>query len=558
MSVARVPTNHWRTSLFFKGLVVCLCLIFTTSAFAQQSGPMVVLKPTAGNGEAKRVALVIGNGAYQNVQALRNPKNDAEAVATKLQQLGYSVIYARDLDRRGMNEATERFLALIEPGGEALLYYSGHGVDLNGSNYLLPIDIPALNPDQERVFRGEAINVNDLLLDLQDKKARVNVVILDACRNNPLRVASSAGVTRSLGATRGLGEITAPQGTFVMFSAGVGEEAIDNFGSSDTDPNGLFTRKLLKLMDQDGLEIHSLVQQLRLQVHEAALMSDGHNQTPGYYDQLLGEFYFRPKAMEPDREQTACETLVDEKAGKDAILAIDVDAGMQACARAVMDHPAESRLTHLLQVAQEQRALQTALRSNERSPSDAYLALYPEGRFAADVRQHLASLTPAPSPPPPLPIGPVEPTKPQIDPADIARVLQVELKRVGCDPVSVDGNWGSSSQRALAQFNQQTHSSFDVKTASVEAVEAVRSQGDRICSLTCNVGQRVVGDQCAPIACGQGRHLSNSGVCTANLEIAPPRAQQQTPRTRLRNARVQSRPENKSSCFVFNGERICN
>ena len=263
-------------------------LIFPLSipslAFGQESRSVTTLEPNAEVGAVKRFALVIGNATYRNVQPLRNPKHDAAAVAAKLQQLGYQVVYALDVDRREMNGAVDSFLSMVEPGSEALVYYSGHGVDLNGSNYLLPIDIPALDPDQERMLRTEGVNVNELLLDLQERSARVNIVILDACRDNPFRVASRYGATRSLGTTRGLAAIEPPRGTFIMFAAGVGEQALDNLGANDPDPNGLFTRKFLALLDQDGLEIHSLILRLRAQVQEAALTVGGHDQTPGYYD----------------------------------------------------------------------------------------------------------------------------------------------------------------------------------------------------------------------------------------------------------------------------------
>ena len=211
------------------------------------------------------------------------------------------------------------------------------------------------------MFRLEGINVSDLLLDLQARSARVNIVILDACRDNPFREAKATnGQTRSLGSTRGLAAIEPPRGVFIMFSAGVGEQALDNLGSNDPSPNGLFTRKLLALMDQDGLGMHSLILQLRTQVQETALTAGGHSQMPGYYDQLSGEFYFRPKSLEPETGPTACETLVDEKADKDALLSADADAGLQACARAVEDHPADARLAELLRVAEDQQAAQSA------------------------------------------------------------------------------------------------------------------------------------------------------------------------------------------------------
>jgi hypothetical protein len=540
----------WRNSIELLIIALLGLLLTVPYAVADESGT-IILHPTSS--PLKRFALVIGNGAYRNVQSLRNPTNDAASISAKLQQLGYSVVYARDVDRRGMNEAVDTFLVMIEPGSEALVYYSGHGVDLNGSNYLLPVDIPAFDPDQERMFRLEGINVNDLLLDLQARSARVNVVILDACRDNPFREAKvTGGQTRSLGATRGLAAIEPPRGTFIMFSAGVGEQALDNLGSNDPVPNGLFTRKLLALMDQDGLEIHSLILQLRSQVQEAALTAGGHSQMPGYYDQISGEFYFRPKSLPPDLGQTSCEALVDEKVGKDALLAANLDAGVQACARAIEDHPADTRLTQLLQVAEDQRAAQRALQSTDRALSDAYLVLFPAGHFAGDVKEHLASLNPMPTPISPQP---VKPPKPTIDPTQISRVLQVELKRVGCDPLTLDGTWGASSERALKLFNQNAHAQFNLAAPTLEAIEGIRAQTARICPLTCGPGEQVVGDQCLPVGCRRGLHISRSGTCIADIALRP----RAVPDNLHRQAGTHAlRIAPRSNCFNFNGESFCN
>uniref|UniRef100_UPI0011AE420A caspase family protein n=1 Tax=Methylobacterium sp. B34 TaxID=95563 RepID=UPI0011AE420A len=303
-----------------------------TQLHAQERPTTNVVTQSTTNTAAKRFALVIGNGAYRNVPSLKNAKNDAAAIAAKLEKVGYEVLYVTDLDRRSMNQAISTFLARIEPGSEALVYYAGHGVELNGSNYLLPIDIPALSPDQERMLRTEGANLTDLLLDLEARSARVTLVILDACRDNPFREANSSGTTRSLGSTRGLGRVDPPRGTFVIFSAGVGEQAIDNLGSEDTNPNGLFTRKLLTLLDQDGLEIRPMVQRLRAEVRQAALSGTGRSQIPSYYDQLLGEFYFHPKSQVSEGPgENSCDRLVDPNASVASLLRADLEAGLQAC-----------------------------------------------------------------------------------------------------------------------------------------------------------------------------------------------------------------------------------
>ena len=266
-------------------------------AWASESDGVALLQPTAQVEGVRRIALVIGNGAYTHVPALKNTVSDADAISTKLRGLGYQIQYAQNVDRRAMNDAITAFLARVEPGMEATVYYAGHGVELNGANFLLPVDIPALDPAQERMLRTEGVNVNDLLLDISDRHANVTLVILDACRDNPFHVAGTYGTYRSLGSTRGLATVSPPRGSFVIFSAGAGEEALDNLGAADPNPNGLFTRKLLALMDKDGLELRELVRELRVEVSDAASTTpDHHSQVPGYYDQMLGDFYFRPRS----------------------------------------------------------------------------------------------------------------------------------------------------------------------------------------------------------------------------------------------------------------------
>ena len=161
-------------------------------------------------------------------------------------------------------------------------------------------------------------------------------------------------------------------------------------------------------------------------------------------------------------------------------------------------------------------------------------------------------------------INPAPPAARAPEQVEVARVLQGELKRVGCDPVSIDGNWGASSQRAIAQFNQQTHSSLDVNAASLEAIEAVRSKIERVCPRTCGPGERLAGDQCFPITCGHGLHVSTSGACVPDLPPQPRAASNPRPPTAAENpspTKVRSHHPAaiapRSDCFIFNGERFC-
>ena len=264
----------------------------------------------------------------------------------------------------------------------------------------------------------------------------------------------------------------------------------------------------------------------------------------------------------PAAQQSVCEQLVDEHANKNAILAKDLNAGLQACANAIVEHPQDTRLSHLLEVAQEERAFQRALLSKDRAISEAYLVLYPAGLFIEDIKQHLASLEPTPtlSPMPSPPSGPIEPEKPKVDAGEIARRLQVELKRVGCDPISLDGVWGASSERALSMFNEQTHSSFDVKTASLEAVEAVRARSEVVCRPPVPAHPTPVAAK--PPAINPVSTETRPASSFRERPAAPPRrarpapdAEQRYVAERPRSPRVENKHEN---CFHFQGASYCN
>lgn len=260
---------------------------------------MMILALTPANAQ-KRLALVVGNDDYENVVKLRKAVNDANGIGETLLELGFEVTTVTDVSRRNMNKALQTFTNSIEEGDIALFFYAGHGVEIDGENYLLPVDVPDARSDQLEFIKSETIRLNTLLFDLRAKKARLNLVILDACRNNPF--SKSAG--RSLGGAQGLARISAPQGTFVMYSADVGETALDRLSDSDENPNSIFTRTLIPLMKTPGIDLVDTAREARRQVRKLAL-SVSHEQTPAYYDAVLGDFYFTAATD---------ETAPDEKA----------------------------------------------------------------------------------------------------------------------------------------------------------------------------------------------------------------------------------------------------
>ncbi|MBL4891060.1 MAG: caspase family protein [Rhizobiaceae bacterium] len=239
----------------------------------------------------RRLALVVGNDAYENITTLKKAANDARGIGDTLTSLGFNVTTATNISRREMNQTLQNFNNSIRPDDIVLFFFAGHGVEIDGENYLLPIDVPDAKGDQLDFIKGETIRLNRVLEDLRARKAKLSLVILDACRNNPFT--GSPG--RSLGGKKGLARISAPQGTFVMYSADVGEAALDRLGDNDNNPNSIFTRTLIPLMKTPGIDLVDTAREARRQVRKLAL-SVSHSQTPAYYDAVLGDFYFTPSS----------------------------------------------------------------------------------------------------------------------------------------------------------------------------------------------------------------------------------------------------------------------
>jgi hypothetical protein len=258
------------------------------------------LRPVALHAE-NRVALVIGNNRYPNLaaeQQLAKAVNDANAMGDALERIGFTVIRGLNLDRQGMVDRLFEFTKKIAPGDTALLFYAGHGVAIAGGNYLLPSDVRIAGVGEESRVRNMAIGEADMVADIQERKPRVAVLVLDACRDNPFR---QPGVTRSLGGERGLARGDEAQGVFAIYSAGFGQSALDNLGPNDPSPNSVFTRILVPALAHTDTHLADLVIDVREQVAKLAA-SVNHQQSPAYYDQTSGGRIYlaaRPAAMPP-------------------------------------------------------------------------------------------------------------------------------------------------------------------------------------------------------------------------------------------------------------------
>ncbi len=221
----------------------------------------------------KRVALVIGNSNYQ-VGPLANPANDAKAMAQSLRDSGFDVMQYANLNKRDFEESLRAFGSKIPRGGVALFYFAGHGVQIKGVNFLLPV---GSRIEKEGDIEFEGVDAGRIMNELESAGSRLNIVILDACRNNPF-----AQRVRSL--QRGLAVISAPSGTVVAYATGPGEVASDGDGN-----NGLYTQELLKNMREPNVKIEDVLKRTRITVKEK---TNG-QQVPWENTSLDGDFYFR-------------------------------------------------------------------------------------------------------------------------------------------------------------------------------------------------------------------------------------------------------------------------
>ncbi len=269
-----VRLNGWR------GWVLCgLCLILLWSVGALADTP------------ESRLALVIGNAQYPLLQArpLETSLADARAMKTALELRGFKIIYQENADRRTMYAAIGEFLKRLDDKTIGFVYYAGHGVQISHSNYLIPSDMKMRSPDD---VPDDAIDMGQLLDNISKAHAKYSIVIIDACRTNPFNP-----VVRGISAG-GLAPITTnASGILIAYSAGPDESAIDRLGPNDTNPNGLFTRELLKAMNVTGVKIQDVLQATKKAVHDQA-KAVGLEQWPMIVDQSLGTFYFAAPVVE--------------------------------------------------------------------------------------------------------------------------------------------------------------------------------------------------------------------------------------------------------------------
>ncbi len=327
----------------FPRLFLLLSLVATGFAHAVEERNLSV---QSGKGAERRVALVIGNSAYAGAP-LKNPVNDARDMAAALRKLGFEVIEKTDTTQKDMNLAIAQFGDKLRADTVALFFFAGHGMQVKGKNYIIPIDAQITS---EATVRAMTVDV-DTVMD-QLAVSPMNIVILDACRNNPFerRFRSAGG---------GLAQMDAPKGSLIAYATAPGKVANDGEGK-----NGLYTQELLKHIQTPGLPLEAVFKRVR----NGVMQGSGEAQTPWEASSLTGDFYFQAGTGGQNVPATQVASLSPQLAG----------------ARTA---------------AQIEDELWDAIKNSERaSEFEEYLKGYPKGRYVIQARIKLKASRSEPKP----------------------------------------------------------------------------------------------------------------------------------------------------------------
>lgn len=339
---------------------------------------------------ADRIALVVGNSGYASVTPLDNPSNDARLISQTLEGLGFTVTVLIDASQSDMKRAISRFGRDLRQAGQdatGLFYYAGHGVQSFGNNYLLPVDVELYDAADLDLVGVEAQSV---LRQMYSARNKTNIVILDACRNNPFSAIPDF-------ADNGLAEMQAPTGTFLAYATAPGEVALDGTGS-----NSPFTRSLVAMMPTPGMPIEQVFKQVRVDV----LKETGGVQTPWDASSLTTDFAFAEAKRLSPKDLEAQQFWNSVRESRDAVQLMLFlrgygDSAYAGEARALLSEVMEQELNgaNTGQAAvspappdAERRMFETVRADGSAAAYEAYLQTYPAGAFAEIAQQELAAL----------------------------------------------------------------------------------------------------------------------------------------------------------------------
>jgi uncharacterized caspase-like protein len=506
----------------------------------------------------KRVALVLGNSAYQNVAKLPNPVNDGAVMTATLKDAGFDVVDSRhDLPAAETRRALRDFADRARDADIALVYYAGHGIEVDGANYLIPVDARL---ERDTDVYDEAFSLDRVLLAIEPAK-KLRLVILDACRDNPFSKNMKRTVAlRAIGQGLAKVEPTSPN-MLIAYSAKAGSTAADGDGK-----NSPFTIALSKHLTTPGLDVRRAFGFVR----DDVLKTTGNRQEPFVYGSLGGEDVplvpaKAAPAPAPNRQAEARRDYelalqIGNKSALNAFLSQYPDGFYASLAKLQLEKIAaeEARIaaTEKARLTEQERAKLAAegAQKAQQAKADADAKAAEQARIAAEkakqvaqeqaaeaerkrvateaqgadkapetktVADNAAASSASTSPP--------TAEKPQGEkgekavnlaaltsgppPADLTKSVQTELRRVGCLTGAADGEWTTSSQRSLTLFNRYAGTKLDAKVASIDTLDAIKLKSSRVCPLVCEHGFRADGDRCSKISCAEGSFLNNDNEC---------------------------------------------
>lgn len=359
---------------------------------------------------AKRVALVVGNAAYEHAPKLGNPENDANDISAALERLGFDVIRGTNLDNGGMRQKAREFSAKLKGAETGLFFYAGHGLQVRGTNYLVPVD-SKLGTESDLDFGTVRV---DLILRQMEREVPTSIVFLDACRDNPLAkdLARSMG-TRSANIGRGLAQVETGVGTLIAFATQPGNVALDGTGR-----NSPFTTALLQHIERPGLDLGDVM----IEVRNSVLNATSGQQVPWEHSSLTGRVYFSNKKKEADG---IAGQSVDQQQDTEKIVEV-----------AFWNSIRESSNPQLFQ---------------------SYLGRYPEGEFALLANLKIDELAKTAS---------RKEAQDSFDDSNPAignqlADIQSRLYELNYDPGIADGQMGPNTRSAIVEFQQQAGIAVD-------------------------------------------------------------------------------------------------
>ena len=496
----------------------------------------------------KRVALVLANSAYQNVAPLANPANDGAVVASTLKDAGFDVVdYRRDLPAAETRRALRDFADRARDADIAVIYYAGHGIEVDGSNYLIPVDARL---ERDTDVYDEAFSLDRILIAVEPVR-KLRLVILDACRDNPFAKSMKRTVaSRAIGQGLAKVEPTSPN-VLIAYSAKAGSTAADGDGK-----NSPFTIALSKHLTTPGLDVRRAFGFVR----DDVLKSTGNRQEPFVYGSLGGEDMPlvpartavapaaapAPNPQAEARRDYELALQVGNKSALNAFLAQYPDGFYASLARLQLEKIAaeETRVaaTEKARLAEQERARLTAegAQKSQQARAEADARAAEQARIAAEKAKQVAQDQAAAAEQKRLAaekaladkaaVGPATSDKDEVNLAaltagppqvDVTKSVQAELRRVGCLSGNVDGDWNAASQRSLTLFNRYAGTRLDAKTASLDTLDAIKLKSSRVCPLVCEHGYKADGERCTKIACAEGSFLNDDNQCEKRREKKP-------------------------------------